>query len=197
MLFRSRKEAGVGERVGRLLWPRRSFWRSGLYFTKRVLRLTAAPHAVAAGVAAGVFASFLPFVGFHFIIAAAAAWLLKGNVVASAFGTAAGNPVTFPFIWTATLGLGRIVLDGGHAGLIETVDVGHFHSNAGFAGLWEPLIKPMTVGGVLLGALFGLLFYVVTRYAINRFRGRKKLRLDARKSSRELVSAGAESVLDR
>ena len=47
-----------------------------------ILRLRASPHAIAAGVAAGVFASFIPFLGLHIIIAAvvcladrAATWL--------------------------------------------------------------------------------------------------------------------------
>ena len=50
------------------------------------------------GVSAGVFISFLPIPGFHFLLAALVAWCLAGNVVASALGTAFGNPLTFPVI---------------------------------------------------------------------------------------------------
>ena len=70
MLFRRRKKADLLERARTFFWPRRSFLRSAQYFIKRVLRLSATPHAIAAGVAAGVFASFTPFLGFHFVIAA-------------------------------------------------------------------------------------------------------------------------------
>ena len=76
MLFRRREPEGVWERFRTALWPRRSFTRSVQYLVKRVLRLTATPHAIAAGVAAGVFASWMPFLGFHFVIAAALAFVL-------------------------------------------------------------------------------------------------------------------------
>ena len=48
MLFRRRKPDGFLERVRTYLWPRRSFSRSLQYFSKRILRLKATPHAVAA-----------------------------------------------------------------------------------------------------------------------------------------------------
>ena len=71
--------------------------RSGQYVTKRILRLTATPHAVAAGVAAGAFTSFTPFMGLHFLLAAVLAWMVRGNLLAPALGTFVGNPLTFPF----------------------------------------------------------------------------------------------------
>src|SRR5690606_9209209 len=114
MLFRRRKPAHFGERLRVFLWPRRSFWRSAQYFAKRVLRLTATPHAIAAGIAAGTLASFTPYLGFHFIIAAAVAWVIRGNLIASALGTAVGNPLTFPFIWASTMAAGRFILYGSH-----------------------------------------------------------------------------------
>ena len=78
MLFKRRQKAGLGERVRLVLWPRRSFSRSLQYFAKRVLRLRATPHAGAAGVAAGIFASFFPL-GLHVVIAMVVAWLVAGG----------------------------------------------------------------------------------------------------------------------
>ncbi len=52
-----------------LLWPRKGFLRPLRYLTMRILRLTASPHAVAVGVAAGVFVSWTPFIGVHFVMA--------------------------------------------------------------------------------------------------------------------------------
>lgn len=183
MLFRRRKQLNPMERLRGFFWPRRSFMRSAQYFTKRVLRLTAEPHAVAAGVAAGVFASFLPFVGFHFVIAAIGAFCLKGNIVASALGTAVGNPLTFPFIWAATLGLGRMILYGQDPGSLAPLQLGDLLSRHEITHLWQPLFKPMTVGGVLLGLLFGLIFYLVTRYALNAFRQRRRDAIKHRRQS--------------
>ncbi|WP_446720924.1 DUF2062 domain-containing protein [Mesorhizobium sp. 131-2-1] len=167
-----------------LFWPTRSFGRSARYFAKRILRLTAAPHAVAAGVAAGVFASFLPFVGLHFIIAAIVALFIRGNLAASALGTAVGNPITFPFIWAASLAVGRLILDGRNPGSLVPLHFGDLLRTVDVVHLWEPLLKPMTLGGVPLGIFFGLAFYGITRWATATFHKRRHLRLAERALAR-------------
>ncbi|WP_286299499.1 DUF2062 domain-containing protein [Aminobacter sp. SS-2016] len=188
MLLKRRSRARVWEGIRGFFWPRKSFLRSARYLTKRVLRLTAAPHAVAAGVAAGVFASFLPFLGFHFLIAACVAYPFRGNIVASALGTAVGNPITFPFIWAATLGLGRLILYGQTPANLAPLRLGQALSQLDVAQLWAPLLKPMTVGGVPLGAFFAIVFYFLTKAALVAFRERKRIRLAAKphKPSRSL-----------
>ncbi|MCR4267929.1 DUF2062 domain-containing protein [Nitratireductor sp. ZSWI3] len=180
MLFRRRKPADLWERARTLVWPRRSFWRSAQYYVKRALRLTATPHAIAAGIAAGVFASFTPFLGFHFVIAAVIAWCIGGNLVASAIGTAVGNPLTFPFIWGATLETGRLILSGGASSHGAPVHLGRMLRHLEFSQLWTPLIKPMTVGSLPLGLFFGLVFYLLTRWATIAFREQRRKRLAER-----------------
>jgi uncharacterized protein len=176
VLFRRRKPDGFLERVRTYLWPRRSFSRSLQYCSKRILRLKASPHAVAAGVAAGVFASFFPL-GFHFIIAFAVSWLIAGNLVAAALGTAVGNPLTFPLLWGASWETGKLVL---HEHLPEhgpPAHLGEMLHDLSFSQLWGPVLKPMTVGAVPLGLIFGLLFYGITRWGMAAFRERRRLRL--------------------
>ncbi|WP_040672214.1 DUF2062 domain-containing protein [Nitratireductor indicus] len=189
MLFRRRKPADLWERARTMVWPRRSFWRSAKYFTKRALRLTATPHAIAAGIAAGAFASFTPFLGFHFVIAAALAWCIGGNLVASAIGTAVGNPLTFPFIWGATLETGKLILTGAHAPPAATVHLGRLLRHLEFSQLWDPFIKPMTVGCVPLGLFFGLVFYFLTRWATLAFREQRRKRLAERARRRALAQS--------
>ena len=87
MLFGRKKPESWPEKLRVMLWPRRSWMRSTKYLAKRVLRLTASPHAISAGVAAGVFASFTPFIGFHFLIAFFVAYFIAGNFIAAASGT--------------------------------------------------------------------------------------------------------------
>lgn len=180
MLFRRRKPHDLWQRLRLALWPSRSFSRSAQYFAKRILRLTATPHAVAAGVAAGVSASFTPYLGFHFILAAVLAFVLRGNLVAAAIGTAIGNPLTFPFIWAGSLALGRLVLDGSHPEDLVPLQLGRALSETGFVHLWEPLLKPMTVGGSILGLLFGLTVYVLTSWAVGSFQEQRRRRLAER-----------------
>ncbi len=195
MLFRRRKPVDFGERIRTALWPRRSFWRSAQYFSKRVLRLTATPHAIAAGVAAGVFASFTPFIGFHFIIAAIIAWAIAGNVVASAFGTVVGNPVTFPFIWGATLQVGRFIIHDPHVPGDE-MKVGVMLRHLEFAQLWDPFLKPMTVGSIPLGIGVALIFYLLTRSAAVTFKEQRRKRLAERARRRAARQATASAPIN-
>lgn len=194
MLFRRKKPADLWERVRTFLWPRRSFWRSAQYFGKRVLRLTATPHAVAAGVAAGVFASFTPFIGFHFVLAAALAWILAGNLVASALGTAIGNPITFPLIWASTYKLGCWMLPGTEDQGISPAGLGRMLRHLEFAQVWDPLLKPMTLGAIPIGLAFGLGFYLMTRWAVISFRQQRVRRLAERARRRAALIAAAAAA---
>jgi uncharacterized protein (DUF2062 family) len=184
MLFRRREPQSFWQRVRTAVWPRRSFARSLRYFVKRVLRLTATPHAIAAGIAAGVFASWTPFLGFHVAIAAVLAWICAGNLAAAVIGTGFGNPLTFPFIWAASYELGTFVLDNGEA-RERQIDLAGLFRHLNLAELWQPILKPMTVGAVALGLASGLAFYGLTYWGVNSFRERRRLRMAERARARE------------
>ena len=193
MLFRRREAQSLPERVRTAVWPRHSWSRSSRYFLKRVLRLSGSPHAVAAGVAAGVFASFTPFVGLHFIISFILAFAIGGNLIAAGLGTFFGNPLTFPFIWASTYSLGSRIL--GHAGAFE---FGSFHHNLAeksFDALW-PLIAPMTVGAVPLGLPVAVVVYFVAFLAVRAFRDMRRERLEARRRERDAEMAPAKELDD-
>lgn len=193
MLLKRRSPPGWLEWARVWLWPRRSWMRSGQYVTKRVLRLTASPHAIAAGVAAGAMTSFSPLLGFHFIIAFTLAWLMRGNLIAAALGTFVGNPITFPFIWAATYKSGHYLLgsapvaDGapglGHA--MKGVVAGMWQFDLAQMGaalneIWAPLLYPMMIGGLLLGPLIAVPLYFATRRASMLFREARRDQLLAK-----------------
>lgn len=192
MLFRRRDPESLSSRVRIWLWPRRSFARSLQYLSKRVLRLKASPHAVAAGVAAGVFASFFPL-GLHFVIAAVVSWLIAGNLVAAAFGTALGNPLTFPLLWGASWETGKLILHDRLPRNGPPAHLGEMLHNLSFAQLWGPVLKPMTIGAVPLGIVFGLVFYGVTRWAMTAFQERRRSRLAERTGARSGNDIGVRS----
>lgn len=179
MLFRRRIPESRWERFKALLWPRRSFRRSYRYFVKRVIRLNAAPHAVAAGFAAGVFASFTPFIGFHFVLAFAIAYLIAGNMAAAALGTAVGNPATFPFIWGATYEIGRTLTarSAGAAPHPATLESGLSLSK--LLAIWDPVVKPMLIGSIPLGLAAALAGYVLVRSAVGSFQAHRKRQIAA------------------
>ncbi len=169
MLFKSRENPGLVRRVRLWMWPRTAWSRSVRYVWRRLWRLTASPHAIAIGCSAGVFASFTPFMGLHFVIAAALAWGLGGNILASALGTFFGNPLSFPFIWFSTYNLGGIIL---MEPKYSHVDFAAELMHASFANLWH-LIKPMMVGGIPLGIFFGLVVYFPVRAAVASYQQRR------------------------
>jgi len=193
MLFRRRKPADFAERLRIFLWPRRSFRRSVRYYIKRALRLTATPHAIAAGIAAGAFASFTPFMGFHFMIAAALAWVIRGNIIASALGTGVGNPLTFPFIWASTMELGRLILYGRHPGEVAPLHLGRALWHLDLHDIWQPLLLPMSIGGLILGAVAGVLFYAVTWWTVSAFQQQRRNRL-AERARRRALASGAPAA---
>lgn len=180
MLFRQRREENAWERFRLWLWPRRSFSRSFQYFTKRIVRLKATPHAVAAGVAAGVFASFFPL-GLHFAVAAVICWLIAGNLVAALLVAAVGgNPLTVPLLWGASWEAGKLILNQHVTAQGSPEHLSAMLHHMSFSQLWRPVLEPLAIGAVPLGLAFGLLFYGVTRWGVRVFQERRRARLAAK-----------------
>ncbi|KQT55309.1 MULTISPECIES: DUF2062 domain-containing protein [unclassified Aureimonas] len=188
MLFRRREPQTFWTKLRTACWPRRSFRRSATYLKKRVLRLNAKPHAIAAGVAAGVLSSFTPFLGFHFLIAFALAFCLSGNMAAAALGCVVGNPLTFPAIWAATYEVGRLILGVSPAPGDAAAPSGLTHAlmNRDLAAIWEPIVKPMLVGSVPLGLGFAAVAYGVVYLASRSFQRRRAIRLQERRAASAL-----------
>lgn len=187
MLFRRRNKISPLERLRVWLWPRRSFARSAKYLVKRVLRLQGSPHALAVGVAAGVFASCTPFLGLHMVMAATLAWLFAGSVIAAAIATSFGNPVTYPLIWGASLETGRILLYGIHPGAGAAVNLRTMLQDFRPEMLWGPVLKPMAVGSLPLGLVFAVAAYFATRWLASAYQRRRRERL--RKIARRRTDA--------
>jgi len=181
------------------LWPRRSFGRSFQYFVKRVLRLTATPHAIAAGVAAGVFASWTPLLGFHFILAFALSYVLAGNMMAAAIGTGFGNPLSFPFIWALTIKIGNLLIGVETGAHQNHVNLEALLRHLDVSQLWEPVLKPMLIGSIPPGVVSGIAAYLLTYWGVRVFQTRRKSRLASRAKARilELAATRAERSADR
>lgn len=175
ILKRERPESLV-TRLRLIFWPRRSFSRSFTYFGKRIARLRASPQSIALGLAAGVFAACTPLLGFHILIALAIAWLLSGNLVAAALGTAFCNPLTFPFIIAGDIKLGALILrDSPVAAAPETI--GNLWSLHHLSRLWRPVIEPMLVGSVPLGLACAVGSYFLGAFAVRAFKKRRAVKM--------------------
>lgn len=184
-MFGSRQKPSFWSKVRNFVWPRIGLARAWRYLMHRLARMKVTPHKLAIGFAAGAFASFTPFIGLHFILAALTAVLVRGNLIASAIGTVVGNPITFPFIWLASYNVGARML-----GLSEktAVDIKMADETVGFWSdgpvaflgmVWksvEPVIWPMVLGGLPLGLVCGGICYFVVRITVQQFKSRRKMR---------------------
>lgn len=179
MLFKRRRIPTFLERLRVAFWPRVSWRRSFVYYVRRTLRLSATPHAIALGAACGVFVSFTPLVGFHILLGGLLAYVLRGNVISSAFGTWFGNPLTFPFIWATTYELGLWILYGKVGQAPRTL--GRQMVELSFDRLW-PVMKPMLVGSLPLGLSAGCIAYIVIFNAVRSYQDRRRKRFAARRA---------------
>lgn len=159
------------------LWPSIGWRRATIYVWRRIWRLSGTPHTIAVGIAAGAFMSFTPFLGFHIAVAMLIAWVFRGNLVAAAFGTLVGNPVTYPAIWWGTYDLGHWML-GTHAN--SHIDlVGTLMSSKAFDVIL-PVLVPMSIGSVPLGLLSAFVSYFLIKSTVAAYQLRRRESLEAR-----------------
>lgn len=192
MLFRSREQPDWWTRFKLALVPRVSYGRSFEYFRKRILRLAGSPHAIAAGVAAGIFAACTPLLGLHIIIALIIAFFIGGNLIAAALATTFANPLTIPVLWASSYKLGHVILGGGR--FRGGGDLPRNFAEKSMHALW-PVIKPMLVGSVPIGIVLGLVFYVVVFYATRAFQAMRRERLAERRREQSLTANNEPSEL--
>ena len=184
MVFARRQPRGIGGRVLAAVWPKTGFKRAFAYLARRVARLKASPHAIAAGFAAGAAASCFPLIGLHFVLSFALAWIARGSMIAAAFGTAVGNPLTFPFLFAGAYKVGGTLL-GEEAIAASSVDAAGDRLAAeglfgdGFAGIW-PVFRTTMIGAGPIALATFLGFYVAVRWAVVRFQAARRHRLAAR-----------------
>ena len=146
----------------------------------RLKQLKGTPYSIAAGCACGVAISFTPFIGFHLILAAITAWIIRGNIVSSAIGTLIGNPWTFPFIWVAVLSTGNFVLGNS---TFNDVDFMKIFEKVGEAlvtfnfknfgrDVW-PIIYPMIIGCIPYYIISWFISYKLVKSTMNRLEQRR------------------------
>nr|WP_316653396.1 DUF2062 domain-containing protein [uncultured Gellertiella sp.] len=178
MLFRRRHKPGVGEKLKALFWPRKGFRRPFQYFGMRILRLNATPHAIAAGLAAGVAAAWTPFIGLHIVLSFGLAYLLAGNMLAAVLGTTAfGNPITYPFIWGLSWKLGNYLLGSAASLGAGGIDLHHLFHTLSISQLWRPFIAPMLLGAAPPAVISGIVSYIAVYFAARVFQARRRQRL--------------------
>ena len=198
MVFKRREKLSNLRKVLEFLWPKSGYARAFNYVKLRVHRIPDQPHRIARGIFAGVFVTFSPFFGLHFFLAAGLAKVMRGNIIASLFATFVGNPLTFFFIATASLQTGNLLLgrignfgdemDRGIGGkfvdawqdLKDNTIALFTDRDADWANLYifyDEVFFPYMVGGLVTGAIAGVVFYYLSLPVIQAYQNRRKGRL--------------------
>lgn len=196
MVFRRRESLGFWAWVREGIWPRAGWRRAIEYIRHRIRRLPDTPEKIGRGVWAGVFASFTPFFGLHFVIAALLAKALRGNVLAALIGTFFGNPLTFVPIGFSALNTGYFLLHSRpEVGLLGAVPeafsaaMGDLWHNAraifgpahtdwsGLLVFWREIFFPYLVGGIIPGVICSTICYILTVQLVQVYQSRRRKRL--------------------
>ena len=193
MVFKRRNPRSYVQIVAESFYPRGGWRRASRYVGHRLRRLPDPAHKISRGIAAGVFVCFTPFFGFHFLISAAVAWMIRGNILAALLATFFGNPITFPIIAAISLDLGSRILGRPVAQMSELAQ--------GFGNLWRGLLSfftpypvnwhqlgdfferifiPYLVGGLIPGLIAGTAAYFLSKPVIQTYKAARRKRIDAK-----------------
>lgn len=200
LVFKRRDKRSLRQSFLDSLYPRGGWGRALSYVSHRLRRLPDPPHRIARGIFAGVFTTFTPFYGLHFVIAAILARMMRGNILAALLSTFFGNPLTYVPIGVISLKTGHFLLGTEFDESMQNTLVGKFagaaadlkdnvlalvtEADANWAKLAQfnqEVFLPYMVGGIVPGIVAGLIAYhlslpVITAYQ-NRRRGRLKQKL--------------------
>lgn len=180
--------------VSESFYPKGGWRRASQYVVHRLRRLPDPSHKISRGIAAGVFTSFTPFFGLHFLFSAGLAWLMRGNILAALLATFVGNPITFPIIAAISMEIGSYIL--GVRSLPLPLVLGSFSDAAndlwhnfvaiftpdtthweGLIRFWERVFLPYLVGGFLPGIAAAIASYFLANPVIAAYQKARVARL--------------------
>ncbi|MCX8952782.1 DUF2062 domain-containing protein [Ruegeria sp. NA] len=199
MVFKRRDRRSPVQVASELVYPRGGWTRAFHYVKHRVRRLPDSPDRIARGIGAGVFASFTPFYGLHFLVAAIGARLIKGNILAALSGTFFGNPLTYVPIGVICLQTGHFLLgteyeEGDTQGLMgKFADaIGDLKDNLlalftdrvadwhGLGQFYHDVFYPYMIGGIIPGIVAGIICYYLSLPLILTYQQRRRAKIKAK-----------------
>jgi len=195
-MFKRREKSTTLSRLREFIWPRTGWTRWARYHSHRVGRMKDSSYKVAAGIASGVAVSFTPFIGFHILLAATVAYVVRGNIIAALVGTVIGNPWTFPFIFVLIYQIGAFV-----SGADTSVPLADILASDRLWGnplvALEPVLTPMIHGGLIVAPIMWWVSFVITRALVERYQFRREERMRLKKVARiDKLETDKERALD-
>lgn len=199
MVFKRRDRRPILQMALDFFWPRGGWTRAFHYVKHRLRRLPGSPERIARGIWAGVFTTFTPFYGMHFVVAAIIARLVNGNLLAALLGTFFGNPLTYLPIGVISLKTGHFLLGTEFQEGDKGTLIGKF-ANAGsdlftnfiavftdddmdWHGLsifWSEVFYPYLIGGILPGIAAASVAYYLSAPVIRAYQKRRAKQIQAK-----------------
>lgn len=214
MVFKRRDRKPTWRAVLEFFWPRGGWGRAARYVKHRLHRLPDPPEKIARGIWAGVFTTFTPFYGMHFVVAAVLAVVMRGNILAALLGTFVGNPLTYLPIGIISLNTGYYLLGTELSPHVERTLMGKFvdagedlTSNFwawmkgspqdwhGLEVFWHDVFHPYMIGGILPGIVAATVAYYVSEPLIRAYQARRKGALKKRLEAIKAKAAAKKKAL--
>ena len=205
-MFKRRERRSIFRFFYEVIFSLKGISRAIEYVGIRLKRIPDTPHKISLGMSCGIFASFTPLFGLHFLIAGLLSYLLRANVLASLIGTFVGNPITFPIITVFNLKLGEWILgsseyssgDGGKIfeGFLDFIFLIYksFFTEGSIGENNVPRMNeflngvfiPYSLGGLILGIFIAVVSYFLLRPLVATYQ-KKRSALKAKKFKKKLM----------
>ena len=205
-MFKRRERRSIFRFFYEVIFSLKGISRAIEYVGIRLKRIPDTPHKISLGMSCGIFASFTPLFGLHFLIAGLLSYLLRANVLASLIGTFVGNPITFPIITVFNLKLGEWILgsseyssgDGGKIfeGFLDFIFLIYksFFTEGSIGENNVPRMNeflngvfiPYSLGGLILGIFIAVVSYFLLRPLVATYQ-KKRSALKAKKFKERLM----------
>ena len=205
-MFKRRERRSIFRFFYEVIFSLKGISRAIEYVGIRLKRIPDTPHKISLGMSCGIFASFTPLFGLHFLIAGLLSYLLRANVLASLIGTFVGNPITFPIITVFNLKLGEWILgsseyssgDGGKIfeGFLDFIFLIYksFFTEGSIGENNVPRMNeflkgvfiPYSLGGLILGFFIAIISYFLLRPLVATYQ-KKRSALKAKRLKKKLM----------
>ena len=211
-MFKRRERRSIFRFFSEVIFSLKGIGRAIEYVGIRLKRIPDTPHKISLGMSCGIFASFTPLFGLHFLIAGLLSYVLRANVLASLIGTFIGNPITFPIITVFNLKLGEWILgsseyssvDGGkifegfldfifliYKNLFTEGSVGE-NSVPRINEFLNGVFIPYSLGGLIGGIFVAIISYFLLRPLVATYQ-KQRDSLRAKREKKKLTRKNYES----
>lgn len=199
MIFKRRDRRPIWQIVFDFVYPRGGWGRAFEYVKHRVRRLPDTPEKISRGIWAGVFTTFTPFYGLHFLVAALIGRVMRGNILAALLGTFFGNPLTYLPIGIASLSTGHFLLGTRPDDELERSLAGKFAAASGdllrnvealftparmdwhdLGIFYDEVFFPYMIGGIVPGVIAATIAYYLSVPLIRAYQNRRRKVLRAK-----------------